>query len=196
MTALAPGSPASNGLRQVFRNFNPFMLALWRLGLGEWINSAPEYGGRIMVLTTVGRKSGLPRRTPVNYALVGGEIYCTAGFGIISDWYRNLLKDPEVEVWLPDGWWCGIAEDISADPARLQLLREVLIASGLAAKFAGLDTQRMTDEELAKSSESYRLIRIRRTAARTGHGGPGDLAWVWPASTLLLVSAWLLRRGK
>ena len=67
-----------------------------------------DLSGQIMVLTHTGRKSGLRRRTPVNYALVDGEVYCTAGFGQISDWYRNILANPQVEVWLPDGWWAGV----------------------------------------------------------------------------------------
>jgi hypothetical protein len=49
----------------------------------------------------------------VNYAIVDGEVYCTAGFGAVSDWYRNIRTNPEVEVWLPDGWWAGVAEEVT-----------------------------------------------------------------------------------
>lgn len=180
------GTPqAEELLRQGFKYFNRFMLLNWRLGLGRAINMWPPVGGRIMVLTTVGRKSGLPRRTPLNYAIVGGELYCTAGFGGISDWYRNILANPAVEVWLPEGWWAGVAEEVPDGAARLPLLREVLIGSGIVAPLFGLDPRALSDEALAAATAPYRLIHVRRAAERTGAGGPGDLAWIWPLSTLV-----------
>ncbi|MBP7963233.1 MAG: nitroreductase family deazaflavin-dependent oxidoreductase [Caldilineaceae bacterium] len=179
-------------LRSGFKYLNKFMLLMWRLGLGWMLNIWPAGFGRIMVITHTGRKSGLRRRTPLNYAQVDGEIYCTAGFGHISDWYRNIMADPSVEVWLPgrpDRWWAGVAEDVSDSPQRMALLREVLIASGFAARAVGIDPVKNSDEELAQVSADYRLLHIRRGEARTGPGGPGDLAWIWPT----LVMAWLVR---
>ena len=34
--------------------------------------------------------------------------------------------------------------------------------------------------------ERYRIVRIRRTEARTGPGGPGEFAWIWPLATMAL----------
>lgn len=62
-----------------------------------------------MVLAHTGRKSGRIRRTPVNYALIG-DVYCVAGFGQSADLDRNSLATPAVEVWLPAGWYTGVAE--------------------------------------------------------------------------------------
>ncbi len=181
-------------LRQGFKVLNRFMLIMWRLGLGPMLNMGPALAGRYMVVTHTGRKSGMKRRTPVNYAVVDDEVYCTAGFGSVSDWYRNLIANPQVEVWLPDGWWAGIAEEVTHPEARLPLLRQVLIGSGFAALAAGVDPKQMTDEELDALTKDYRLIHIRRVAARTGQDGPGDLAWVWPLATMILLPLVLLRR--
>lgn len=183
-------------LRQGFRYFNRFMLALWRLGLGPWVNLWPQVGGRIMVLTHYGRKSRLRRRTPVNYAIVGNNIYCTAGFGSVSDWYRNVKACPEVEVWLPHGWWQGRVEEVEQDEQWLPLLRQVLINSGFAAYAAGIDPLKMTDNELADRTAGYHLLRIRRTSACTGRGGPGDLAWVWPLAAMVLLPLVLFRKRR
>ena len=180
-------------LRQGFKYFNRFMLLMWRLGLGSILNMGPAMAGRYMVITHTGRKSGLKRRTPVNYAVVDDEVYCTAGFGSVSDWYRNLIANPQVEVWLPDGWYAGMAEEVTQPEARLPLLRAVLIGSGFAALAAGVDPTKMTDEELDAVTKEYRLIHVRRVAARTGKDGPGDLAWVWPLATLLLLPLVLFR---
>ena len=181
-------------MRQGFHYFNRFMLLLWRLGLGAVVNVWPQVGGRIMVMTHTGRKTGLRRRTPLNYAEIEGELYCTAGFGAISDWYRNVVANPEVEVWLPKGWWRGVAEEITDREDSLKLLRAVLINSGFAAHLAGIDPLRMTDAQLKAATVSYRLIHIRRTAACTGADGPGDLAWVWPLATALLLPLVFRRR--
>ena len=110
--------PSLERLRVGFRIFNRFMVALWRLGLGGWVNAWPSVGGRVMVLVNTGRKSGLPRRTPLNYAVIDGEVHCIAGFGRVSDWHKNLLAHPEVELWLPDGWWSGRASRHTADPGQ------------------------------------------------------------------------------
>lgn len=166
-------------LRRGFRYFNRLMLLMWRLGLGRWAASWPSVAGRIMVITHTGRRSGLRRRTPLNYAFVDGALYCTAGFGGGSDWYRNLLADPNVEIWLPHGRWDGVAEDASTIEARLPLLREVLRGSGVVTYLAGIDPNRMGDAALAAATAPYKLVRIRLAAPRGGPGGPGDLAWVW-----------------
>ncbi len=180
-------------LRQGFKYVNKFMVTMFRLGLGKWVNWDPKNGGQVMVLTTTGRKSGLSRRIGLNYAIVNGELYCCAGFGAVSDWYKNIQNNPQVEVWLPDGWWCGMADDISDSPYRISLLRQVLIASGFAAKLAGIDAEHLSDEQLDQATLEYRLLHIKRTEARTGPGGPGDLAWIWPVSTVVLLVMLLTR---
>lgn len=152
------------------------------------MNLWPEVTGKIMVITHTGRKSGLRRHTPVNFAEVDGEIYCMAGFGNISDWYRNLKTNAKVEIWLPSGWYEGVAEDITESPDRLKYVRQVMIGSGkIVDRIYGLDPYNWSDEEVEKAAGKYRLIRIHRETARTGSGGPGDLAWIWPLATLLLL---------
>ncbi len=180
-------------LRAGFRYLNRFMLLLWRLGLGSWLNLWPAVLGRYMVLVHRGRKSGLLRRTPVNYCIVDGEVYCVSGFGSVADWYRNLLAQPRVELWLPDGWWVGEATEITEPSERLARMRDALLGSGFAAYAAGIDPRRMSDRELDELTRDYRVLHITRTQARTGPDGPGDLAWVWPAVTQLLLAGAALR---
>jgi deazaflavin-dependent oxidoreductase (nitroreductase family) len=165
--------------RRVFRQVNRGMVVSWRLGLGRVLNCWPSGSGRVMVLTHLGRKSGRRFRTPLNYAEVDGEVYCVAGFGAGTDWYRNVTANPQVEVWLPGQRWAGTVEDVSDDPERLMLLRAVLVASGFAAPVAGVPVRRLTDDELAAKTADYRLLRICRTGVATGDPRPGDLAWIW-----------------
>lgn len=183
----------ADGMRSAFRLLNRGMVRIWQLGLGGMLNSWPSVGGRLMVLIHRGRRTGIEYRTPLNYAIVGEHIYCLAGFGGASDWYRNALAAEEVEVWLPGGWWKARAVDVSSSPERISLMRAVLIGSGFATYVAGIDPRRLSDSRLDEKTRQYRLLRLERTAARTGPGGPGEYAWVWPwIATAALIR--LLRR--
>jgi F420H(2)-dependent quinone reductase len=149
-----------DSLRRVFRVMNRFMVFIWKIRLGQLINIWPAGFGRIMVINHRGRKSGKEFLTPVNYAIVNGEIYCTAGFGSISDWYRNMLVYPRVELWLPEGKRLGCAEDVSDSPDRLLLLRQVIIASGFAAPLFGINPKKLNDDQLENISKEYRLVHF------------------------------------
>ncbi len=186
---------SEDNLRRIFKSFNRFMLLLWRLGLGTWGNGT-SFGGSLMVLKHTGRKTGLSRQTPVNYTIVEGDVYCTAGFGKVSDWYLNIMATPEVEVWLPEGRWAGIAKDVTEQENIHFIFRQVLIASGFAGPLFGANPKQLSDLDLINLLETYRLIRIRPARALTGPGGPGDLAWVWPAATFVLLGLLLFRRRK
>lgn len=179
--------------RLFFKYLNWGMVFMWRLGMGKLLCLWPEVAGKYMVITHRGRKSGKQFRTPVNYAEHEGEVYCVAGFGPGSDWYRNLIANPQVEIWLPDGWYAGAAEPIPMEHEKLPILRAVLINSGFAARMLGVNPAAISDEALETLAADYRLIKITRQSARTGADGPGDLAWIWPLFVL-----WLLffRRSK
>ncbi len=182
--------------REAFKLLNTFMLLVWRLGLGPFIQSAP--GGYIMVLGTTGHKSGLRRLAPVNFARDGDVVYCLPGFGARTHWYRNLKANPNCEVWLPDGWWTGAAEEVADAQERLTLLRRVLVRSGFAARLVeGVDPRYMSDDHLRELGARYdKVMRIRLAAPRTGPGGPGELAWVWPVWGTALLLGWLLKRRR
>jgi len=195
MTTL--NADTENALRLAFKRFNPFMIGFFRLGLGWAINIWPQVGGRIMVINHTGRKSGLRRRTPVNYAPIDGDLYCTAGFGAISDWYRNIMANPEVEVWLPRDRRRGSAEDVSQDPRRIPLLRQVIIASGVVGPMVGVNPHKMSDADFDQATSKYRLMRVRLKERLSGPGGPGDLAWVWlPVALIAAVLIFGFRRRR
>jgi deazaflavin-dependent oxidoreductase (nitroreductase family) len=148
-------------LRRAFHAMNYFMVFMWKIGMGRLLNSWPAVGGRIMVIRHRGRKSGKAYLTPVNYAVVENELYCTAGFGSGTDWYRNILAGPDVELWLPQGWRHAHASDVSDSPCRVKLLREITIASGLVGPLLGVDQRKMTDERMAAIAKDYRLIHFK-----------------------------------
>ncbi|MEP7134653.1 MAG: nitroreductase/quinone reductase family protein [Chloroflexota bacterium] len=147
-------------LRRAFRALNRLMVFMWKIGWGRLMNFWPAVIGRIMVIKHRGRKSGKEYLTPVNYAIVSGEIYCTAGFGSGSDWYRNMLANPNIELWLPEGKRKAHIEDVSDAPNRLHLLRQVIIASGFAGPLFGINQKKLNDEQLDKVSKEYRVVHF------------------------------------
>ena len=62
-------------------------------------------GSTILLLTTKGRKTGEPRTTPLIYAQDGDRYVIVASKGGAPEhpgWYRNIEKNPEVELQVKD----------------------------------------------------------------------------------------------
>ncbi|HLU74241.1 MAG TPA: nitroreductase family deazaflavin-dependent oxidoreductase [Nonomuraea sp.] len=122
--------PQPSGLRRtLFR----LPIHLYRLRLG-WL-----LGGRFMLLTHTGRVSGEPRQAVIEVvghdAASGGHI-AAAGYGRRSDWYRNILKTPEVTVQVGNRarpmTARPLSEDEGADLMAKYALRNPRIARRLA----------------------------------------------------------------
>jgi deazaflavin-dependent oxidoreductase (nitroreductase family) len=71
----------------------------------------------VLLLTTIGRKSGQPRVTPLQYEEEQGVIYVASARGPHADWFRNIQANPRVKVQIADRVFEGLAEPI-VDPAR------------------------------------------------------------------------------
>ena len=190
-------------MRRGFRLLNRNMIMMWRLGFGGHLASPGV--GYVMVLATTGRKSGERRLAPLNFAEGEGTVYCLAGFGRTTHWLLNLQADPRCEVWLPDGRRLrGHGELVAAEARRTELVREILVRSGFAAKIAhpGLDLSAAPDEEIAalgmRPDRRYEIVAIKLGETIDGPGGPNDLKWVWPVTGLVglaLAAAALFRKA-
>ena len=91
---------------------NRLILRLYTGGL------APLLGRLILLLTTTGRKSGLPRTTPLQYEVVDGDYYIGSARGAQADWFRNIRAEPQVTVRVKNHVFDGLAEPVT-DPARI-----------------------------------------------------------------------------
>lgn len=74
----------------------------WALRRG-WAPSA------FALLETIGRRSGLPRHTPVGNGLDGRTFWLVAAHGLQSDYVRNIQADPRVRVKIGRRWYAGVA---------------------------------------------------------------------------------------
>src|SRR5512142_2079270 len=165
-------------MRLFFRFLNKFfMVPMFRLGLGPFFGN--PLSGYVMVLRTVGRKSGKVRYVPVNYAIYQGSIYCLAGFGRTSPWFLNLMARPDVELILPSGAVAGHVEEATDAIERTTVIRQVLKNAGFATLFEGLNPWRATDEALAAKVADQPLVRIQPCGLGNGACDPGGWAWIW-----------------
>jgi deazaflavin-dependent oxidoreductase (nitroreductase family) len=120
----------------------------------------------VLLLTTTGRKTGLPRTTPLQYEIVDGVIYVGSARGQKADWFRNVVANPRVHVQIKDQQFEADAEPITA-PVRIAdflelrrkrhpiMLRVLLAVEGLPLRFNRADLERFA---VGKA-----LVALRRT---------------------------------
>ncbi|MCC6217819.1 MAG: nitroreductase family deazaflavin-dependent oxidoreductase [Polyangiaceae bacterium] len=82
------------------KRFVAFHVWLFRRSQGRW-GGTMDRGGKVLLLTTKGRKTGQARTVPLMYFDDGGTIFVSnsaAGTPTPPAWYLNLQADPDVEV--------------------------------------------------------------------------------------------------
>lgn len=84
----------------------------YALGLG------PIVGRVVLLITTKGRKTGLPRVTPLQYEEIDGLIHIGSARGVEADWYKNVEANPNVEVRVRNKRFKGRGETVT-DPLRV-----------------------------------------------------------------------------
>jgi deazaflavin-dependent oxidoreductase (nitroreductase family) len=87
------------------------------VGPGRWADQP------LLLLTTTGARSGLPRTTPLLYSRDGDRFVVIASKGAEPthpDWYRNLLAHPEATVEVgPEAFAVWAEEALGAERRRL-----------------------------------------------------------------------------
>jgi deazaflavin-dependent oxidoreductase (nitroreductase family) len=83
------------------------------------------------LLETTGRRSGLPRQTPVGNGLVDGVFWIVASHGRQADYVRNIERNPAVRVKIGRRWHTGTATVLDDDDtgARSRMLPHRLDAA-------------------------------------------------------------------
>lgn len=73
------------------------------------------------LLETTGRKSGQPRRTPLDGRLVGNQFWFVSEFGEKSQYVKNIKADPRVRIRLRGQWHSGTAHLVPDDDPHERL---------------------------------------------------------------------------
>ena len=128
------------------------------VGLGSLV------GGFVLLLETTGRKSGLPRITPLQYEEINGLIYMGSARGVKADWFQNLVVNPKVKLSVGSRKFQGFADPIT-DPAQIADFLEYRLKLnprfvGAMLRFEGMGP-RPTREELLQFATNRALVVIR-----------------------------------
>jgi len=133
---------------------------LYAAGLG------PVVGKIILLLTTTGRKSGLPRVTPLQYECIDGDYCLGAARGLHADWVRNIQADPRVSVRVKRLRFDGKAEivtDVSkiADFLEVRLQRHPLMVGMMMERMHHV-TKKPSRAQLEEIAKDEALVIIRK----------------------------------
>jgi deazaflavin-dependent oxidoreductase (nitroreductase family) len=185
------------GLHSAFNVMNRYLgVPVLRMGLGGVMSNPVT--GYLMLLRTRGRKSGLVREAPLGYTVRGDHVYCMAGFGRQTYWFRNILTDAHVEVVLPGRAFSGLAEEVTDLEERRDVLPSLVRSMGVVVMATGLPNPwRCSSDEILRACEQFPLVRIRATGIAAGPNDPGLLGWIPPQLLWLLPLGWVvLRRSR
>ena len=111
MSEKVTGVPRPKGFMRWLARLPIFMI---RAGLGRLL------GNRFLVLTHTGRVTGLPRQVAlevVRHDPSSDTFFVASGWGEESDWYRNLLKTPQVGIHAGSRRLSAIAERLPEEQA-------------------------------------------------------------------------------
>jgi deazaflavin-dependent oxidoreductase (nitroreductase family) len=122
------------------RTIDRVMRAALRVGIGRRGTA---------LLETKGRRSGLPRVTPVTNGVDGARFWIVTEHGLRSDYVRNVLADPHVRVNADGQWRKGVAHVVPEHPqARLD-------------KIATINPRARANANIVrKSATDLRVIRV------------------------------------
>ena len=182
----------STFMRRFFWFLNKFfMVPMFRLGFGPFFGN--PLTGYIMVIKAIGRKTGKVRFAPVNYAIHKGNVYCISGGRKTSDWYRNLLATPDVELILPGGCIYAHMEEPFSPEEKSIVIRQILKNAGFAGFFEGYNPWRISDEALMQKSGDLPVLCFHPLGVGNGASDVGGWAWIWSFVVTVILIVLLLR---
>jgi deazaflavin-dependent oxidoreductase (nitroreductase family) len=83
----------------------------------------------VMLLTTIGRKSGLPRTGGVSFMPLGDHFVVFSGWGVASNWYRNIRANPSVTITVGRQRLQATAHLVEDPTRRADLMRQMAAQS-------------------------------------------------------------------
>jgi deazaflavin-dependent oxidoreductase (nitroreductase family) len=172
---LADALPYPTG---IFRRLLRLPIWLYRLGLGGLMNAIS-----LMILTTRGRLTGLPRHTAIEYRAHGSKLYVVSGWGERPHWCQNLIADPIVTIRQGGRVFAAQARVVENTGEALRVLhlfrkRAPVFYDALITRLS--DQQRVTVRSLPDVSDQFTIVRFDPLMTDPALPSvPSDLRWLW-----------------
>ena len=173
--------PTGQFTRRLYR----LPVQMWRLGLKRL------FARRILILATVGHKTGQVRYTALEYHKVAGRKYFYSGWGSQSAWYRNIQANPCATIQSSDGVEHVIVQRVT-NPRELARVFEYFqnnLYTKLWLDFLGL---KMNPDSTSIQPEQIYLFSYEPTDQSTPPPVTVDLGWIWQVILLIILVAWLI----
>ena len=130
----------------------------YAVGLGRLV------GRFVLLLTTVGRRSGRPRVTPLVYVERGDTILVASARGHSADWLRNIRANPRVRVRVGRRHFDGLAEATTDGEKIADYLQSLMERNprmfGAILRMEGLSS-RPSRAELVRFGPRRPMVTIR-----------------------------------
>ena len=170
----------------------------WRMGLGPLMSHQALRGSKMLVLTSWGRKSQLPRHTMLSYVSVGGRVYVCSGWGARSDWTKNITANPSVTVQAGRKTYTANARRVQDLDEFTQVIREMFATGGDTHFAAWLESFGIDYDPQDMIDKRERLYIVALDPSQ--ETGPPPLAvnltFVWGAMVFLAAGLWLFIKRK
>jgi deazaflavin-dependent oxidoreductase (nitroreductase family) len=176
----------------LWRTFLRSPLYLYQVGLGWMLRPFP-----VLIVTTQGRSSGLPRHVILEYRRHGSKLYLISGWGERPQWYKNLVAQPVVTIQLNGQVYKATASTVTdAGEAmralymfkRTSRISEMILANMSSAAAVDLRT-------LKTVSSEFTVVRLDLSAEKPVLAGV-EVTNRWFAPLLmaltLLVMVWMV----
>jgi deazaflavin-dependent oxidoreductase (nitroreductase family) len=147
-------------------------ILLYRLGMGFLV------GRLFMVMTTIGRKSGQPRHTAIEFHEFKGRKYIFGGWGTRTDWYHNIEADPHVTIQTWRGAENALARRITSETDLVKafefamsnpMIRTVMKSVGFGLAL----------EQFLAHKDRFTFVTFDPTDSTTPAPLKPDLWWIW-----------------
>lgn len=179
---ITPTNAISERPRRIGRLLLQLPVLLYRLGLGDLVNSA-----RIMILTTRGSKTGRARHTALEYRRHGSKTYVVSAWGEDAHWFRNLTASSGAIVQQGRRTFYVSAQPVENEGEAVRVLH--LFRRGASLFLDPFFARRgekgtLSARELPRISRQVAVVRLEERPAPPVEAPlmpvPRNLVWIWP----------------
>lgn len=156
-------------------------LLLWRLGFGPVLSHPTRGGKKMMVVTTFGRKSKLPRHTMVSQISFNHRDYVISGWWQQADWVKNFHEDSLVTIQSGGRIYSALAKRVE-DLDEIRGVAQSVFDSGGDSHFGDwLDALEIEPNlnDLMKKRELIYFVGFDPTEIIGPDPLSADLIWIW-----------------
>ncbi len=167
--------------RSLNRFVYKFPLLLWRLGFGPLLGHPSRGGKKMMVLTTLGRKSKLPRHTMVSHISSNNKNYAISGWWQQADWVKNFHADPLVTIQTGNRIYSANAKRVE-DLDEIKCVAQSLFDSGGDSHFGSWLESLQIEPSLEDLLDKRDRVFFVGFDPVDQEGPPpliADLIWIW-----------------